>query len=72
MELQTQWLFSNKFSNTPWVRFTKQGKLAPERNKKILQMGMNISASDLLTTRKLLYIIIYKLNIVQCNIPRAE
>ncbi len=26
---------------------------------------MNISASDLLTTRKLLYIIIYKLNIIQ-------
>ncbi len=33
--------------------FTKQGKLARERNSKTAPMGVEMSAGDLLTTRKL-------------------
>ncbi len=36
---------------TPRARFNKQGKLALERYFKTLQMGMGISAGDLLTMR---------------------
>ncbi len=32
-----------------WARFTKQGKLAQERNSKTALMGVEISAVDLLT-----------------------
>ncbi len=35
------------------ARFTKQGKLARERNSKTVPMGMYISLCDLLTTLKL-------------------
>ncbi len=35
------------------ARFIEQGKLAQERNSKTAQMGMKISASDLLTMHKL-------------------
>ncbi len=34
-----------------WASFTKQGKLARERNSKTALMGGGISAGDLLTTR---------------------
>ncbi len=38
---------------SPWASFTKQGKLARECNSKTVPMGVEISAGDLLTTRKL-------------------
>ncbi len=43
-------IWSNKFSLG--ARFTKQGKLAQERNSKTAPMCMEMSAADLLTTRK--------------------
>ncbi len=52
--------------------FTKQGKLARERNSKRVPMGVEISAGDLLTTRKLRNTdATSHLHIDQCNIPSA-
>ncbi len=45
------------------------GKLAQERNSKTVQMGVEISAGDLLTTHKLKNTA--NLHFDQCNIPSA-
>ncbi len=52
--------------------FTKQGKLAQERNSKTAPMGVDISVGDLLTTRKLKNTdATSNLHIDQRNIPSA-
>ncbi len=51
----TIWELENAYFQKKWSiplrdRLTKQGKLAQERNSKIVPVGMEISAGDLLTT----------------------
>ncbi len=59
-------------SSRLWARFTKQGKLAQERNSKTGPKGVEISVGDLLTTSKLKNTdATSHLHIDQCNIPSA-
>ncbi len=68
-EICLQFVYGEK---TPRTRFTKQGKLARERNSKTAPMGVEISAGDLLTMSKLKNTdATPHLHIYQCNIPSA-
>ncbi len=58
--------------NRLWASFTKQSKLAQEHNSNKAQMGVEISAGDLLTMRKLKNTdVTSRLHIGQRNIASA-
>ncbi len=68
IKLDTNFLVNKIPTPSLMASFTKQGKLAREPNSKTAPMGVEISAGDLLTMRKLKNATSH-LHVDQCNIP---